>query len=870
MSFGKLPGLPAMPAPPKVPTEATQTLSTGPASTSVGAGLPQHFDPSNPSVQVSGTIHNPTGVGGDLTVSREVKIPTEAPNVNLGMPSMPSMGSASDLAPDVPSSGGGFGMPSIGNPLSGLSMPDMPSLGNPFSGFSAPSLPSGALLPTLPSIGTPGMPGFRFLDLPSFTAPDLDMSPIDLVMPDWPFEWSDPIDNSIDPDHVVTSDDPLWVKLHLVSEDGADIPDVPFLVSACEDKKLEGTLDASGTKDLEVPEGEAYIAFPDLESVTRKCFANQLRHALEVKDLSKTASLLVSGATRLEEITKDFKKRFGKDLKSEFSNCWTGSGFGSGGELLWEAVASKVIGAGDALAPLQAIASKPDASVSEAFIASIPVGTVYQASTPVAFFLDDSWGTAKEAPAAQWLAIRLDSTSKSAASAIAHTWSGSVFGPVRLEVGFWVIVAQSTAKKEIVGQTIQVVDRLDASNANDLAQLVRSVGEVAKVIERTHQIAEVVGDASEESDNAEEKGKVHKDQLSQYGQALKPLWETLASHQGIQSVTATRFHGLASEPLCVFLSQEGTKWVVTDWTNPGVPGLSGQFASNAGNRPAGEDPFEAEKLIKQAFAKWASSARYSGDAISWRVPLLNVDITSTKGPGLYFLSGCFSLSGSTAPSNEHVAIEDLLSGVLHLNRQASSLLQLHSAQEPGGHQTKPYPWEPEAVFRKLIAGTTGSIGATATVKGWLGLAPEKLTLPGVAHYYASDWSEEDDDLCVFAFSQELKQRIQHVLKQSAHTRYEKSHFLLHLVEGAISSEIVIARIPEPKKAEAEGLFESNPKPVHLFHTSIASSNTSDWSVRASLSTRILLSKKIQGKVKKEANPATNCSGDVSGRCAIDE
>ena len=864
MSFGKLPGLPAMPDPPKVPTEATQNLSAGPASTSVGLGMPQHFDPSNPSVQVSGSIHNPTGVGGDLTVSREVKIPTEAPNVNLSMPSMPSMGSASDLAPDVPSSGGGFGMPSIGNPLSGLSMPDMPSLGNPFSGFSAPTLPGGPLIPTLPTIGTPGMPGFRFLDLPSFTAPDLDMSPIDLVMPDWPFEWSDPIENSIDPDHVVTSGDPLWVKLHLVSEDGADIPDVPFLVSACEDKKLEGTLDTSGTKDLEVPEGEAYIAFPDLESVTRKCFANQLRHALEAKDLSKAASLLVSGASRLEENAKDFKKRFGKDLKSEFASCWAGTGLGSGSELLWEAVAAKIIGAGDALSPLQVSTPKLDASDSKTIMASIPEGTVYQASTPVAFFLDDSWGTAKEALAAQWLAIKLDAPSGSAASAIAHTWAGPVFGPLRLEVGFWAVIAQSTAKKEIVGQTIQVVERLDASSANELAQLVRSVGEVTKVIERAHQIAEVVGDASDESDDAEEKSKVHKDQLTQYGQSLKPLWETLSSHQGIQSVTATRFHGLASEPLCVFLSREGTKWVVTDWTNPGIPGFSGQFASDAGARPAGEDPFEAEKLIKQAFAKWASSARYTGDAISWRVPLLKVDISSPRGPGIYFLSGCFSLSNSTAPSEVHVAIEDFLSGVLHLNRQASSLLQLHSTQETGGHQTKPYPWEPEAVIRKLVAGTTGSIGAKATVKGWLGLAPEKLTLPGVAESYASDWSEEDDELCVFAFSQELKQRIQQILNMSAQTRYEKSHFLLHLVQEAVSREIFIARIPEPKKAEAEGLFDSNPDPLHQFHTSIVSSNTSDWKIVTTINRRHIVGYKIISNLQKTADR------DVQNRSAGDD
>ncbi|QQS05644.1 MAG: hypothetical protein IPK50_01855 [Fibrobacterota bacterium] len=236
-SMPKISAPPAMPsipeAAPVIPTRVGQDLSQGPASGNVGIGLPQHFDPNNPSVRLDGTIHNPTGIGGDLKVSREVSvndlknIPVPSPYLP-NMPSLPSLGGGSST--DDSRGGGGFSMPSFGNPLSGLSMPglpsvpslgnpfsgldmpSMPSLGNPFSGLSAPDMPSlgnpfsglslpDFSLPDLPSIGTPGMPGFRFLELPEISMPDFDMGEWDLPSPDLIPDWGGDSEESQEEPH---------------------------------------------------------------------------------------------------------------------------------------------------------------------------------------------------------------------------------------------------------------------------------------------------------------------------------------------------------------------------------------------------------------------------------------------------------------------------------------------------------------------------------------------------------------------------------------------------------------------------------------------------------------------------------------------
>ncbi|MBK9578613.1 MAG: hypothetical protein IPK50_12105 [Fibrobacterota bacterium] len=238
----KIPGAPKISIPniPAVPTQVTQNLSAGPAQGAVGIGAPQHFDPNNPSVRLDGTVHNPTGIGGDLHVSREVsvndlkKIPVPDPSLDL-----PSLGGGSSSG-----GGGGFsmpGLPSIGNPLSGLSLPDMPglpdmpSLGNPFSGLSAPdfSLPSCKMpdfgFPDLPPFGLPqidlpgggykpagespwrspiGCPGFRFPELPSFGLPSVDLPDWDLSLADLlPDFWDGSCeDDRADPDEHLEDD----------------------------------------------------------------------------------------------------------------------------------------------------------------------------------------------------------------------------------------------------------------------------------------------------------------------------------------------------------------------------------------------------------------------------------------------------------------------------------------------------------------------------------------------------------------------------------------------------------------------------------------------------------------------------------------
>ncbi|MBK8801712.1 MAG: hypothetical protein IPN71_06560 [Fibrobacteres bacterium] len=241
----KIPGAPKISIPniPAVPTQVTQNLSAGPAQGAVGIGAPQHFDPNNPSVRLDGTVHNPTGIGGDLHVSREVSVNDlkniPAPGAIPSVGDFPSMGAIPEsplrTGLDLPD------MPSIGNPLSGLSLPDMPglpdmpSLGNPFSGLSAPdfSLPSCKMpdfgFPDLPPFGLPqidlpgggykpagespwrspiGCPGFRFPELPSFGLPSVDLPDWDLSLPDLlPDFWDGSCeDDRADPDEHLEDD----------------------------------------------------------------------------------------------------------------------------------------------------------------------------------------------------------------------------------------------------------------------------------------------------------------------------------------------------------------------------------------------------------------------------------------------------------------------------------------------------------------------------------------------------------------------------------------------------------------------------------------------------------------------------------------
>ncbi|MBK9576170.1 MAG: hypothetical protein IPK50_23585 [Fibrobacterota bacterium] len=70
MNFPKIPNMPKpqaiSPADAAYKPAIERSVSAGPVDGVVGLSAPKHFDPNNPSVHVDATIHNPTGVGGDL------------------------------------------------------------------------------------------------------------------------------------------------------------------------------------------------------------------------------------------------------------------------------------------------------------------------------------------------------------------------------------------------------------------------------------------------------------------------------------------------------------------------------------------------------------------------------------------------------------------------------------------------------------------------------------------------------------------------------------------------------------------------------------------------------------------------------------
>ncbi|MBK8802021.1 MAG: hypothetical protein IPN71_08180 [Fibrobacteres bacterium] len=136
------------------------------------------------------------------------------------MPSMPTSGNPfSGL--DMPS------MPSLGNPLSGLSAPGLPSLGNPFSGLSLPDFSP----PDLPSIGTPGMPGFRFLSFRKSRCRILTwvngISSPDLI-PDW---GGDSEESQEEPHKNLRKKGKLKINLHLETDAGIGIPRVAYRIT---------------------------------------------------------------------------------------------------------------------------------------------------------------------------------------------------------------------------------------------------------------------------------------------------------------------------------------------------------------------------------------------------------------------------------------------------------------------------------------------------------------------------------------------------------------------------------------------------------------------------------------------------------------
>ncbi|HNY32695.1 MAG TPA: hypothetical protein PKO15_17560 [Fibrobacteria bacterium] len=346
MAFGLpshgLPEIPKVPDPPKaevVPTHVGQDVGSGLAQGNVGIGAPQHFDPNNPSVRLDGTIHNPTGVGGDLQVSREVSandlknIPApniHAPDLSLpggsggsgfSLPSLPSM-------PSLPS----VGMPDVSLPslsMPGLpDLPSMPDMGNPFSGLSAPSLPSlpdMPGLPDLPSFGMPslpGMPGFRFPDLPDFTLPDFDLSGWDLTMPDLVPDWDgDSEEERATPHKRAKHQDKVTVEIVLKNDRGEPIEEERYLLRGQNGFEHKGELDDEGKDEVEIPPGPYSVTYLDPESIEGQLIALDFRKAIKEKNAAMVVGLLHEPYPLLRLAQRHYDKKwggiFGSDLKEE-------------------------------------------------------------------------------------------------------------------------------------------------------------------------------------------------------------------------------------------------------------------------------------------------------------------------------------------------------------------------------------------------------------------------------------------------------------------------------------------------------------------------------------------------------------------------
>jgi hypothetical protein len=368
MNLGKIPSVPKIPtAPTATPTHVGQDVGRGPAQGNVGIGAPQHFDPNKPTVAVDATIHNPTGVGGDLHVKKDVPIPTKIPDVNLpsmgsgkgdsnplsksgggfGLPDMPNLGlpsmpniSAPDLPsfgmpgipsiglPDMPSmpdmslpsfggsggGGGGIGMP--GMPSFGL--PDMPSIGLPgmpsmpgMPSLGMPGMPSIGLpgLPSLgmPDIGLPGMPGFRFPDLPKFELPSLDLSEWDLSMPDLIPDWDgDSEEERQEPHKRAKHQDKLKVEISLETENGIPIPNVIYEIEDSKGNKHKGTLDKNGKASKEIVKGEYEVSYPELYELRCSASAAKINNAITTQDISSLLFIIEMDSHTLKAIKSKY------------------------------------------------------------------------------------------------------------------------------------------------------------------------------------------------------------------------------------------------------------------------------------------------------------------------------------------------------------------------------------------------------------------------------------------------------------------------------------------------------------------------------------------------------------------------------------
>jgi len=289
-------------------------------------------------VRLDGTIHNPTGVGGDLHVSREVSA-NDLKNIPV-----PSIGAIPSVA--IPS----VAIPSVrAIHESPLQMGSLPSLGNPFSGLSAPSLPGMPGLPDLPSFGIPslpGMPGFRFPDLPEFSLPDFDLSGWDLTMPDLVPDWEgDSEEERAEPHKRAKHQDKVTVEIVLKNDRGEPIEGVAFLVCGEGGFECKGDLDSDGFAEVEIPRGAYTVRYLDHSAVYARVVALDFRAALKEKDLDTITELLHEPFEVLQAAVRYFDRELkgfmgdslreqveslakSKDLSEEIDILWGRAGLG--------------------------------------------------------------------------------------------------------------------------------------------------------------------------------------------------------------------------------------------------------------------------------------------------------------------------------------------------------------------------------------------------------------------------------------------------------------------------------------------------------------------------------------------------------------
>lgn len=544
MNLGKVsvPKTPAAPAIPKAPDHAGTSFSEGPASGSAGIGAPKSFDPNNPSVHVSGTIHNPTGIGGDLKVDRDVAIPKNLPDVSVpdlglgagkssgggggfGLPSMPNL-SAPDLSmpgmpsmPDLPSMPGLPSMPNMSMP--DISMPSMPGLPNMPSipGLSMPSVP-GLSMPSLPSIGTPGMPGFRFLDLPEFDLPDLDMGAWDLSMPDLIPDWGgDSEDSEVQPHKRLASSGKLQIELTLATEDGDALPWTTYLLKNDDDWKLAGSFGKESKAAAEIPKGDFSVLFGATASITACALGRKLKKAMAASDRGRVMGALAAYPSHLREIEKVWPdleagdgKTFSMGIRSLFS--------GTPEQNLAEILLSRGGLGGSSLVVYGIGASTPP---PEYVVLSDHPSKVLAVGRKLNLQVREAGpGAAKDSPSSgSWIALRTTRLGEPVGKVVPGPQGGSWKDLVLDVAGSWMIVWTGPRPSESYVMEIRVVDKVDSAHALPLGG--GSLNDPRWTFEAAKRFREIVHRIAEDHPPEDSKRAAHQREWDQLTAACERL-----------------------------------------------------------------------------------------------------------------------------------------------------------------------------------------------------------------------------------------------------------------------------------------------------------------------------------------------------------